>query len=161
MSSKTDYAPEEWELLQTSILEAGAAMIALQTGGMVRESLALFRALDEAREHHPADSLIYELANEDTEPYATNAATAEESEQPTYMENVRAMLSMLEQAVRLLEQKATAEELDEYRRLVMDIVDRVARASRTGGIFGIGGKPINEEEAELIAQIQAHLQPTG
>lgn len=160
MSSKNDYTPAEWELLQRSILEAGAAMVALQTGGFVRESLAVFKTLEEARERYPEGSLIAQLADEDTEPYAAAGIPAV-PDQASYPENVKAMLSMLRQAVSVLEQKGTAEELEHYRTLVVHVVEQVARASRTGSFLGIGGKPINEEEAALIAEIRTYLQPTG
>lgn len=158
MSNKNDYTPAEWELLQRSVLEAGAAMIALQTGGMVRESLAVFRVLDEARDNNPAGSLIFDLTNEDSEPYQSQETPAEPDDQSAYADNVRAMLDMLQQSIIVLQEKATAAELNQYRQLVLDVVENAARASRTGGFLGIGGKPINEAEAALIAEIQAQLQ---
>jgi hypothetical protein len=57
--------------------------------------------------------------------------------------------------VALLESKATAEELDDYRRFVLTLADKVAAAHREHG------QSVSPAEAEAIEQITAALGTTG
>jgi hypothetical protein len=46
----SNFSADEINLLRRTILEAGAAMVALEPGGMIRQALAVFKALAEADE---------------------------------------------------------------------------------------------------------------
>jgi len=54
-------------------------------------------------------------------------------------------------AVGLLERKATADEVEDYRRFVLALADRVANAHREGGA------PVSESERAAIDDISASL----
>jgi hypothetical protein len=62
-------------------------------------------------------------------------------------------LSRLRDAVALLEQKATPEELDAYRHFTLDVADRVASAHREKGEIG----DVSAPEREAIEKIGATL----
>jgi hypothetical protein len=67
------------------------------------------------------------------------------------------MLADCREAVTLLQDQGTPQQLAEYRQLVLSVVERAAKATRKGGFLGIGGKRLDEAEAELIAEIRQAL----
>lgn len=60
----------------------------------------------------------------------------------------------------LLDQKATAQEAEEYKAWSMDVAENVAKAAKEGGILGIGGTRVSEGEKDAFAQIAAALGTT-
>ena len=58
-------------------------------------------------------------------------------------------------AVTLLEGKATAEEVDGYRRFVLAVANKVAEAHREGG------QRVSPAEVEAIGQVAAALGTTA
>jgi hypothetical protein len=171
MSVRSDFTPEEWDLLRRTFLEAGAAMMALHEGGLIRESLAVFRALDDAEETFEGDELIAALLQvqaednqeESVEPGSdtTQEVESPQDNSPTYEENKAAMLEMCRKSVALLQEKATPEQVRDYQEVVMDVAERVASATKTGSFLGIGGKRIDDKEAALLDEIREALGTSG
>ena len=64
-------------------------------------------------------------------------------------------LQHLRDAVSLLEQKATPDEVDAYKRFVVTLADKVANAHREGGVA------VSDAERAAIAEITAALGPSG
>ena len=61
------------------------------------------------------------------------------------------------QVKEILAAKSTPDEVSGYIAWVLDIVDRVINRSKSGGFLGIGGKRVDEEEAEFRAELAAAL----
>jgi hypothetical protein len=61
------------------------------------------------------------------------------------------------QAKEILAAKSTPDEASGYVAWVLEIVDRVINRSKSGGFLGIGGKRIDEEEAEFRAELASAL----
>lgn len=168
MSTKSDYSTDEWDLLRSTILEAGGVMVALKPGGMIRQSLAIFKTLDEMEKNFEGDPLIWDLlqveeAETDEEPEAEEAQSPADEllESPDQTENFEQnktkMLAMCREAIQLIQSRGTDLQAEEYRRLVMKVAEDAASATRTGGFLGIGGKRIDDEEAALLGEIQEAL----
>ena len=56
-----------------------------------------------------------------------------------------------------MEERATPEEAEEYRDFILRLADVVAHAHKEGGVLGIGGKEVSEEEQATIDQLAATL----
>lgn len=160
MSEKSDYTAEEWDLLQNAMLEAGAVMMALHPGGMIRESLAVFKALDEAFEEYADNPLIIELIDVDQE----ESGSVEEKPEGDSPEsngdietNKQSALQMLNQAVAILQTKGTPREVEAYREVVVGIAVKTAAATKSGGFLGLGGQRIDTQELQLIGEIKEAL----
>src|ERR1022692_16213 len=67
---------------------------------------------------------------------------------PLEADSRRAFLGHLRDAVALLKGKATPQELDEYKRLIVNPSDKVARAHRESGR---GEKPVSDTERAATA----------
>jgi hypothetical protein len=152
MTSKADFNAEEWSTVVDGPLYAGLRVISAERGGTLRESLALSRVYQEARGRSGESELLDELIKSPAalDPDRLRAAGGD----------IAAVASEhLREAMRVLEAKATPEEIDAYKRFVMTVAQAVASAHKEGGFLGIGGKEISDAENEALDQISIALGP--
>ena len=144
MTAKADFTPEEWRTVLEGPPSAGMIVVTAQRGGSIRETIAMAKAYAEARRHHGASELLDEIVSAKPEMDHTRYHSAEELKD-SGMRHLRA-------AVELLERKATPEELDEYRRFVLNLADKVATAHREGG------EDVSPAERAAVEEIAAALR---
>ena len=65
-------------------------------------------------------------------------------------------LQNIRDAVALLKQKASPEEVEAYRQFILDLANRVAEA-RKEGFMGLSGERVSEDERSAIDEINAAL----
>ncbi len=147
MTTKAAFSPEEWKVVLEGPPAAGMIVITAARGGMFRETVAMSKAYAEAHAQHGGSELLDEIVAAKPEVDHTRYHSAEELRDSG--------LGHLRDAVALLESKATAEELDDYRRFVLTLADKVAAAHREHG------QSVSPAEAEAIEQITAALGTTG
>jgi hypothetical protein len=148
MTGKADFSPEEWEVVLKGPPSAGVIVITAQRGGSFRESFSMAKAYGEARRQHGESELLDEIASTKPELDRTRYHSPEELKEHG--------LQHLRDAVELLERKATPEEVDEYRRFVLTLANRVAEAHREG-FLGLSGEPVSDAERAAVAEIAAAL----
>jgi hypothetical protein len=145
MTGKSDFTPEEWELVREGPPTAALMAMTAEKGGSFRESWALAKAYTEARQAHGDSELLDALVGE--KPDLKRYKTPEELDAQG--------LGRLTEAVALLEQKATAAEVDTYRKFALDVAQRVAAAHKEGG------QPVSDAEQAAIARVESSLYPSG
>src|SRR5436190_21739542 len=139
MTGKTDFSEEEWEIILKGPPSAGMIVITAERGGTFRESFSMAKTYGEARKQHGAGQLLDEIVSEKPEVDRSRHSSVEE---------LRAdFLQHLRDAVALLERKATPEEVEDYRRFVLTVANRVAEAHKEGG------EPVSDSERQAIAEI--------
>jgi hypothetical protein len=141
MTAKVDFTPEEWRVVLEGPPSAGMIVVTAQRGGTFRETIALAKAYAEARKQHGESELLDEIVSAKPEVDHTRYHSAEELKESG--------LQHLRDAVGLLERKATREELEDYRRFVLTLADKVAAAHREEG--GEGMSPAEQAAIEEIA----------
>jgi uncharacterized protein YicC (UPF0701 family) len=124
MTLKADFTPEEWKLVLEGPPSAGMIVITAQRGGMLRETVSMAKAYAEARQHHGQSELLDEIVAAKPAIDHTRYRSLEELREQS--------LAHLRDAVALLEAKATAQELDEYKQFIVNLADQVANAHREG-----------------------------
>jgi hypothetical protein len=144
MTGSSDFTPEEWEIVREGPTSAGMIVSTAQRGGTFREVFAMAKAYAEARKEHGDSALLDELVSHKPEMDKTKSHSPEELKQHG--------LERIREAVALVEQKATTEELGDYRRFVVSLAERVAGAKGEGD-----GDKISEAEAAAIAEIKQAL----
>jgi hypothetical protein len=150
MTKKADFNAEEWSTIVDGPLYAGMRVISADRGGTLRESLAMGRVYQEARQHHGESELLDELVKS---PPAIDPDRVREAGG-----DVAALTSkQLGEAISILEQKATSEEVDAYKRFVMTLAQAVASAHKEGGFLGIGAKEISDAENQALDEISKAL----
>jgi hypothetical protein len=150
MTTKADFNAEEWETVVQGPVYAGMRVIAADRGGTLRESLAMGRVYQEARQGHGDSELLDELVKS---PPAIDPDQVREARG-----DIAAVApERLREAMRILEEKATPQEVDAYKRFVMTVAQAVASAHKEGGFLGIGGKEISDAENEALDEISRTL----
>jgi hypothetical protein len=147
MTSKAAFNAEEWATVSSAPSLAALKVIAAQRGGTVRESLAAQRAFAEALQGEPGPLL--------REVLTTPTALGPESRPRTPAELQDQAPQTLKRAIALLEERATDDEVVEYKRFVYGLAETVARAHKEGGFLGIGGTEISEAEQAALDEIAA------
>jgi hypothetical protein len=145
MAAKADFTEEEWELLREGPATAGMIVLLASGGGSFRETWALAKTFAEARQKQGASQLLDELLED--RPDVPRFGSAEEAETQG--------LERIGRAVALLEQKATPDDVEGYKRFTLEVADRVAAAHKEEGQAVSGG------ESEAIAKITASLTPSS
>ena len=144
MTGKADYTDQEWKLLREAPTSAGMLVIQADRGGTFKETFSMAKAYTEARRDHGATQLLDDIAAEKPEVDRTRFAS---------VEDLRAgLLQHIRDAVSLLQEKATPEELAEYRRFLIDVANRVAEAHREG-FLGMSGERVSDAERQALAEI--------
>ena len=142
MTSKADFTDEEWTLLREAPTSAGMLVVQADKGGMFRETFSMGKAYTEARKQHGASQLLDDIVSEKPKVDRARASSPEE-----LREN---LLQHIRDAVALLALKATPEEVEEYRRFMMGLANRVAEAHREGG-----EESVSDPEQRTLAEIAA------
>jgi hypothetical protein len=143
MTGKADFTKEEWELLSEGPPSAGLIVVTAQRGGVFHETFAIAKVYAEARQLHGKSELLDEIVSAKPERDHTRHRSFEELKQNG--------LQHLRDAVTLLEQKATADEVADYKRFVLALADKVANTHREGGTS------VSDAEQAAIEEITAAL----
>ena len=146
MTSKADFTPEEWATVLEGPPSAGMIVITAQRGGTIRETFTMAKAYAEERQHHGSSELLDEIVAAKPEIDHTRYRSPEELKEHG--------LAHLRDAVALLGGKATAQELDDYRRFTMNLAGMVAEAHREGGR---DDSAVSDAEQAAIAAITEAL----
>ena len=146
MTGSADFTAEEWDAIREGPTSAGMIVSTAQRGGTFREAFAMAKAFAEARQEHGDSALLDELVAEKPEMDRGGARSPEELKTHG--------LQRIREAVSFLEQKATPEELEEYRGFVVSLAQRVAGAKDEGE--GEASKA-SEAETAAIAEISQAL----
>lgn len=143
MTTKAAFSPEEWTSVLAGPPSAGMIVVTAASGGMFRETLAMSKAYVEARAMHGQSELLDDIVAAKPKMEHTRYHSPEELKD--------AGLQRLRTAMVLLESKATPEEVDEYRRFILTLANKVAAAHREEG------QEVSPAEAAAIDQIAGAL----
>jgi hypothetical protein len=144
MTGSADFTAEEWDTVLEGPTSAGMIVTTAERGGTFREVFAMAKTFAEARKEHGDSELLDEIASTKPEMDRTKARSTDELKANG--------LQRIRDAVSLLEQKATPEELAEYRNFVLTVANRVAGAKEESD-----DRPVSEAEAGAIAEITEAL----
>ena len=140
MTGKADFTAEEWDAIAEGPTSAGMIVSTAARGGTFRETFAMAKAYTEARKEHGDSALLDGLVSSKPKMDRTRAHSAEELKEHG--------LQRVREAIGVLEQKATPEEVEDYRRFVISLANRVAGAKTEKG-----GKSASDAESAAIAEI--------
>jgi hypothetical protein len=147
MTGKADFTEQEWDTVLEGPPSAGIIIVTASKGGTFRETFAIGKAYAEARKQHGASQLLDEIVSAKPEVDHTRYGSVEELKQHS--------LQHIRDAVDVLERKATPEELDDFRRFVVALAERVAHAHKEDGM------EVSGPEQAAMQEIQASLGGSG
>jgi hypothetical protein len=149
MTAKTDFAEEEWHLVVQGPPAAGMMVITAQRGGTFRETYSIAKSYTEARKNHGESELLDEIVSAKPE--------IDHKRYHSYEELKDRSLQLLRDAVALLDQKATAGEVEAYKHFTVALAQRVANAHREGG----SDQAVSPAERAAVDEIAATLGVTA
>jgi hypothetical protein len=143
MTNQDAFTADEWTLVREAPTSAGMIVVTASHGGTFRETFAMSKAYVEARSEHGKSELLDAVVGskpkmDHAHPHSPEELTA------SALQHVR-------DAIALLETKATAPEIEDYRQFVLTLADKVAKAHREHG------QDVSPEEAAAIEQIRTAL----
>ena len=148
MTTKSEFNAEEWDRVAQAPALAALMVMVADRGGAIRESIALGKAYAEARQGGGSE-FIEQLVS--SPPHLDPGSMGPPDE-------LRARLpERIREAVTLVDPKATPEEAREYREFIFRVADVVAHARKEGGVLGIGGKQVSEQEQAVLDELTAEL----
>lgn len=147
MTGKADFTPEEWQTVLEAPMSAGMIVVTAQRGGSFRESFAMAKAYAEARKQHGESQLVDEIVGSKPQRDHTHYDSPEELK--------AAGLQHLQDAVGILAQKATPEEVEGYKQFVLTLAEKVAHAHREDG------QEVSPAEQAALDEIETVLGSTS
>lgn len=145
MTGSADFSEQEWETVLEGPTSAGMIVTTAERGGTFREVFAMAKVYAEARQEHGESPLLDEIAAHKPKTDKTRSHSPDE---------LRAhALQQIRDAVALVESKATAAELGEYRLFVTTVAKHVAAAKKEKG----SADGVSDAEAAAIVEIEAAL----
>lgn len=147
MTGKADFTQDEWELVLEAPPSAALIVVTAQRGGTFRETIAIAKTYAEARKEHGESELLDEITAAKPERDHTHYHSPAELKQGG--------LQHLRDAVALLETKATPAEVDDYRRFILTLADKVATAHREHG------QSVSDAEQQAITEITTAMGADG
>jgi hypothetical protein len=125
MTVESDFTPEEWRTVLEAPPSAGMVVLTAQKGGTFKEMWAMSKAYVEARKQHGESELLDVIVSAKPKVDHSHYSSPQELRE--------AGLATINQAVTVLQSKATPEEVDEYKRFIVTLSKEVASAHREGG----------------------------
>jgi hypothetical protein len=139
VTTREAFAPDEWRTVLEGPPTAGMIVVMASSGGMFRETFAMSKAYAEARESHGQSELLDEIVSARPKTDRGKYSSREELRDDG--------LRRLGAAVAVLQEKATPDEVEGYRRFVLALADKVAQAHREND------QTVSPAEAEVLDQI--------
>jgi hypothetical protein len=149
MTEKSEFDADSWERISRAPAIAAMYVITAEKGGAIRESMAVGKVYAEAKEKSTGSPLVDQIL-ESLSSISPNEFDSKEQ--------LRAeAISHIEEAVRMLAATATEADVSAYRDFILELVQRVADADKSGGFLGIGGERETANETLAIDEIRGAL----
>ena len=149
MAAKADFNADEWTTVVEAPVLAGMRVVTASGGGKFRESLAIGRVYSEARQGQGKSEFLDALVSS---PPAVDPQSLQGGGDLASLSSSR-----LREALQLVSEKGSAEDVDAYKQFVVSVARAAAEAHKEGGFIGIGGKQISEEEQVALDEIEREL----
>jgi hypothetical protein len=147
------FTREELEQIHTAPMAAYAIIAKASISG-IRSSVAEIKAAHEVglellKEVEPV-SLLGTV-------FGAGLTSSEAAELQQEIAGDGQLIETIRSATAIVKAKA-ADELEDFRALVLEVAQRVAAAGKEGGFLGFGGVKVSEKETAAIGQITAALE---
>ncbi len=149
MTAKGDFNADEWTTVVEAPVLAGLRVVGADRGGTIRESVAIGKVYSKARQAQGQNELLDELL---ASPPAVDPKRVQGQGDIATVSRDR-----LREALAILSEKASAEDVQAYKKFVLDVAQAAAEAHKEGGFIGIGGKQVSDSERAALDEVSAVL----
>jgi hypothetical protein len=152
MTSRADFTEDEWVRLGRAPLVVGMAISLADPGGpieAIKESSAALKTVIEAAREGGFGGLVQAVA-QDVAAKARRRENPMAGFKPDRRNPREEILDELRAVNALLLEKATPEEVEQFREWLKAAAQRAALAAKEGGFLGIGGERVSEREQQML-----------
>jgi hypothetical protein len=162
MADKSNFTPDEWQLLLESMMMAGIAVSAADPSGLwglLKESFAGSSALAAAKTDPTTKPLIKAVVAD----FLTSQGHTARDDMKGKLRGLKPLevkakcIETLGQAGAVVDAKAP-DDGAAFKAWLRQISQHVAEASKEGGFLGIGGVAVSEAEKATLAEISGALK---
>jgi hypothetical protein len=157
MTSKADFADEEWSRLRRAPMVAGMSISLADPGGPIevsKETIASLRAASTPPSQEELLTAVSQdlqsMVNQKQNPLGDfklqNKALAGQE-----------ILDELRAVNEIVERKATPEEAAAFRRWLVTTAQAAADAAKEGGFMGFGAQQVSQGEEQMLQQLRSTL----
>ncbi|MEN6330510.1 MAG: hypothetical protein ABFD57_00840 [Smithella sp.] len=163
MTVQAAFNAEEWTLLRSlpSLVSSGVSA-ADPSGifGSIKEASAGMMGMLRSLEEGSNIELLKAISADRSVPGMPDVkAMLGEGSREQQLANLRsAVLSCISEVVDLLSRKATPDEVQAYKQMIMVVAEKAANASREGGFLGFGGVRVSNAEQSFLNEVKGALK---
>ncbi|MFS4415343.1 hypothetical protein [Maribacter sp. 2307ULW6-5] len=170
MKKFENYTDGEWDLVASLPQLVGVVMAGADSSGIVGSSKEMFanaRGMMAAKQEYGGNPLIQALLPDTSSPSAAMEDAKEQRKRvmgrfkasgAKSSEELRSfVLADCKKAVQLLEKNESATVVAEYKKMVLDLAEKVANAAKEGDFLGFGGVRFSEKEQQLFEELKEVL----
>jgi len=154
------YTPEELTKVGSSVLISGLAVAVVDVGiiSTAIEATALAKEIAGAAKKYPNNHIIQTLFSEEALKQTKDNPVAKIDLKPEQLQSDTAIdtaIVKINEALAILKDKATPEDIQQYKEFIYSSADTVASAAGSG-LFGTGAK-VSDKEAAALVKLKAAL----
>jgi hypothetical protein len=157
MTSKADFADEEWSRLRRAPMVAGMSISLADPGGPIevsKETIASLRAASTP----PSQEELLTAVSQDLQSMVNQKQNPLGDFKPKNKALAgQEILDELRAVNEIVERKATPEEAAAFRRWLVTTAQAAADAAKEGGFMGFGAQQVSQGEEQMLQQLRSTL----
>jgi hypothetical protein len=164
MTTKANFTEQEWDLLQSALLDAGryiALADPVSKSDLTKEARAMDDFFADVRDRASRlgleDTLLQELVTDTFNGSSDVDAWLPAVGSPQMNDLKKFTLDDIRQAAAILDAKATPEEAKDIKIKMYQLAGTTAAAAKEGSFLGFGGKRVTDAERAALNEIAAAL----
>ena len=162
MTTQAAFTPEEWTMLRTVPALVASGVAAADPGGILggmKEAFAGMKGMFDSLQQGKDVELLQAMVADKSRPAMPDIkAMMGEGAPEQQLANLKAnVLARIKEVEALVAAKASPEEAQVYRQMLMLVASRTAEASKEGGFFGFGGVRVSSAEQSFLNEVQQAL----
>lgn len=154
MTTKADFAEDEWVRVRRAPLVAGLAISLADPGGPIETAKESMATLKNATNPPSREQLLSEVALE-IQAMAQARENPLKGFKPAGPNPGEAVLEELRGVVAIVAAKASAEESTAFGQWLVTAAQAAADAAKDGGFLGFGAQQVSDREQAMIEQVKA------
>ncbi len=162
MTAQAAFTTEEWTLLRTVPALVTAGVSAADPGGLigaVKEASAGMMGMLDSLKGSQLELMGALLADRSRPETPDPRAMLGEGSREQQMANFKTVLmERIREAGDLVSSKATPEEGQAYKQMLMSVAERTANAAKEGGFLFFGGERVSAAEQTFLGEVRSILQ---
>jgi hypothetical protein len=158
MTAQVAFTPQEWTLLRTVPALVTAGVSAADPGGLigaVKEASGGMMQMLESLKSSQLELMTALLADKSRPEVPDTKTLLGEGSREQQIANFKAaLMAKIGEAGELVSRKATPEEAQAYKQMLMSVAERAANAAKEGGFLFFGGERVSAAEQTFLSEVK-------